>query len=105
MKRAKRRYIALGIDANATPSSKELMDAIWTTITKLYGEYGASLTNLTLIDYNPEKRVAVIRTSRAAVNIVRTALTLITTIADNEVAVHVLTVSGTIKALYKKLKQ
>ena len=105
MKRVKRRYLALEIDANETLSSKELIDAIWTAVTKLYGEYGASLTNLTLIDYNAEKKVAVIRTSRATVDMVRTALASITTIANKQVALHVPMVSGTIKALYKKLKQ
>ncbi len=104
MKRIKSRYLALEIDTNETLSSKELIDAIWTAVTKLYGEYGASLTNLTLIDYNTEKKVAVIRTSRATVDIVRAALASITTIANNQVAVHVLIVSGTIKALYKKMK-
>jgi len=105
LKRIKRRYIALKIDSSEMFSSKEFIDAIWNALVKLYGEYGASRTGLTLIDYDVEKRFAVIRTVHTAVEMVRTALVSITRIQDKPAAVHVLRVSGTIRALYKKIKQ
>jgi RNase P/RNase MRP subunit POP5 len=80
------------------------MDAVWGAVLKLYGEYGASRTGLTLIDYNLEKRFAVVRVAHTAVDIVRTALASITKIGNKPAAIHILTVSGTIKALYKKIK-
>jgi RNase P/RNase MRP subunit POP5 len=80
------------------------MDAIWNAVTKLYGEYGASLTSLALIDYDVEKKTAVIRTSLATVDLVRASLASITSVAGREVAVHILAVSGTIKALRKKAR-
>jgi RNase P/RNase MRP subunit POP5 len=80
------------------------MDTVWSAVTKLYGEYGASLTGLALIDYDAEKKTVVIRMALAAVNIVRTALASITSVANREAAVHVIAVSGTIKALYERLK-
>jgi RNase P/RNase MRP subunit POP5 len=80
------------------------MDAVWSAVTKLYGEYGASLTSLTLIDYNAEKKTAVIRTALATVGMVRTSLASITSVANREAAVHVVAVSGTIKALREKLE-
>ena len=104
MKRAKRRYLALQIDSEGAPTPKEFMDAVWGAVTKLYGEYGASLTGLTLIEYSVEKKTAVIRTALATVNMVRTSLASITSVANREAAVHVIAVSGTIKALYEKLK-
>ena len=104
MKRAKRRYLALQVDSDGAPTPKEFMDAVWSAVTKLYGEYGASLTGLSLIDYNEEKKTAVIRTALATVDTVRTALASITSVASREAAVHVIAVSGTIKALYEKLK-
>jgi len=79
------------------------MDAIWGAVVKLYGEYGASQTSLALIDYDVEKKTAVIRTSLATVDLVRASLASITSIAGREAAVHVLAVSGTIKALTKKM--
>ena len=104
MKRAKRRYLALQVDSDGAPTPKEFIDAVWSAVTKLYGEYGASLTSLALIDYDAEKKMAVIRTALATVDIVRTALASIMSIANREAAVHVVAVSGTIKSLREKLE-
>jgi RNase P/RNase MRP subunit POP5 len=95
----------LQLDSDGAPTPKEFMDAVWGAVTKLYGEYGASLTGLALIDYNAEKKTAVIRTALATVGVVRTSLASITSVANREVAVHVIAASGTIKALYEKLKE
>ena len=103
MKRVKRRYLALQIDSENLPRAKEFINEVWGATTKLYGEHGASLTNLTLIDYNLEKKAAVLRTSLSTLNLVRASLATITTLAGNEAAVHVIAVSGTLKALYKKI--
>ena len=105
MKRVKRRYLALQIDSGIAPSYKELMDVVWSAVAKLYGEYGASQTSLALIDYNVEKKTAVIRTSLATLDLVRASLASITSMAGNKAAVHVLAISGTIKALHKKTRQ
>jgi len=81
------------------------MDAVWSAVAKLYGEYGASQTSLALIDYDVEEKTAVIRTSLATLDLVRASLASITSVANREATVHVLAVSGTIKALYKKTRQ
>lgn len=105
LKRVKRRYLALEIDSGEMFSSWEFMDAVWSAVLKLYGEYGASRTGLTLIDYDVEKRFAVVRLVHTAVDMVRAALASITKIQDKPVIIHVLAVSGTIRALYKKIRQ
>lgn len=104
MKRVKRRYLALQVDSEHVPGQKELLDAVWGAIGKLYGEFGASLTSLALIDYNVEDKRAVLRANLAAADQVRTALASITAIAGKAATVHVLAVSGTIKALRARLK-
>jgi RNase P/RNase MRP subunit POP5 len=81
------------------------MDIVWGAVSKLYGEHGASLTNLSLIDYDAEKKTAVIRTALATVGMVRTSLASITSVANKEAAVHVVAVSGTLKALHKQLEK
>ena len=86
------------------PSQKEFMDAVWGAITKLYGEYGASLTSLALIHYDAQEKLAVLRANLVTVDNVRTALASITSVVGKEAAVHVLAVSGTIKALRAQLK-
>jgi ribonuclease P/MRP protein subunit POP5 len=105
LKRVKRRYLALQIDSEGALSRKEFIDAVWGAIIKLYGEYGASQTNLALIDYDLEKKTAVIRTSLVTLDLVRASLASITCLVDRTAAVHVLAVSGTIKALCKTLKR
>ncbi len=104
LKRVKRRYLALQLESEALPSEKELIDALWASVTKLYGEVGASLTSLALINFNVERRIIVIRTSLETVNLVRACLASITKIAGKDASVNVLAVSGTIKALHEGLK-
>ena len=104
MKRVKRRYLALQIDSDGVLSQKNFLEAVWSAVAKLYGEYGASLTNLVLIDFDVEKKMAVIRTSLATMDLIRASLASITSLGGREAAVHVLAVSGTIKALRKKEK-
>ena len=105
LKKERRRYLALEIDSEETFSSKELMNALWSAVLKLYGEYGASKTGLALIDYNGEKRFAVIRVVHTTVENIRAAIASITKITEKPAAIHVLNVSGTVKTLYKKLKK
>ena len=105
MKKTRRRYLAVKIDCDETFGSREFMSAVWDAVLRLYGEYGASRTGLALIDYDAEKKFAILRTVHTTVDNVRAALASITQIHDKPVAVHVLTVSGTIRALHKKIKQ
>jgi RNase P/RNase MRP subunit POP5 len=105
LKKIKRRYLALEIDSPETPSSNEFMDALWEAIYRLYGEHGASQTSLSLINFNESQKSVILRTGHTTVEMIRTALASITQIGDKPAAVHVVTVSGTIKALHKGLKQ
>jgi ribonuclease P/MRP protein subunit POP5 len=105
LKRVKRRYLAIKIDSSESFSSKEIMDAVWNAILKLFGEYGASQTGLRLIDYDVERKIVIIRTAHTTLTTVRAATASITQIEGKPASLHILTVSGTIKALHKKLNQ
>ena len=100
MKRTKRRYLALQLECEAMPSEREIIDALWASITKLYGEVGASLTGLTLINFNPSRKIVVIRVLLAALPSVRASLPTVTAVAGSAASVHVIAVSGTLKALF-----
>lgn len=102
MKRTKRRYLAVKIECKVVPSEREAIDAVWTSVTKLFGEVVASLTGLTLINYDQEKSVMVIRTSLATLSALRAALAAITSVANVEAAMHVFAVSGTLKSLFSR---
>jgi len=104
LKRVKRRYLALQFDCEGVPDEREIMDAVWAAVTNLYGEVGASLTGLTLINFNVERKVAVIRTSLASLPSVRASLASVTSVAGKEASVHVLAVSGTLKALFTRIR-
>jgi len=102
LKVAKRRYVAVEIDSPEPFNSHEFMDAVWGTVSQLFGEYGASQASLSLVDYDTTKKLAVVRTWHKTLEMVRTALTSITHIGNKPVALHVLAVSGTLKALRRK---
>jgi len=102
LKTIKRRYLALEIDCEKMADSGEFMGAVWDALVRLYGEHGASQTGLGLIHYDSGERYAVIRTGHTALDMVRAALASMTQIRDKPAAVHVLRISGTIKALHKE---
>ncbi|MEM2148086.1 MAG: Rpp14/Pop5 family protein [Candidatus Bathyarchaeia archaeon] len=105
LKKSKRRYLALRVESSETFGTREFLEAVWCSIMQLYGEYGASKSGLKLIDYNEQSGLAIIRVAHTETEKVRAALASITEIASKPAAVHVLKVSGTIKALNKKVKQ
>jgi RNase P/RNase MRP subunit POP5 len=104
VKRQKRRYLALQLDVDCVPSDRDFLDAVWASMTKLYGEVGASLAGLALISYDCEGKMAVLRANLVAADNVRAAIAAMTTLGGKAAAVHVLAVSGTIRALHKRLK-
>ncbi len=106
LKRLKRRYLALQLETEGATSEQAFIEAIWASFTQLFGEYGASFSNLALIRYDCESKQAVIRVNLEAFNNLRATLATITSIGDKPAAVHVIAVSGTIKALLanKRLK-
>jgi RNase P/RNase MRP subunit POP5 len=105
LKVMKRRYLAVSMDSSETFDSHEFMNALWGAVSKLFGEYGASQAGLSLIDYDEANKLVVIRTWHKTLEMVRTALASTTQILNKPVALHVLAVSGTIKALRRKLEK
>ena len=86
------------------PTEREFIDAIWASVTRLYGEVGASQTGLCLINFDAERKAAVIRVSLASLNMVRASLSALTSVGGKEAALQVLVVSGTLKALCSNIK-
>jgi RNase P/RNase MRP subunit POP5 len=103
MKRTKRRYLALQLECEGVPSERELLDAVWVSVSKLFGEVGASTTGLALILLDAERKLAVLRCTLVSLPAVRASLASLTKVAGKEAAVHVLAVSGTLKALFSSL--
>lgn len=102
LKRVKRRYLAVQVDCDGKLSQRDFLDSIWNSITRIYGEYGASQTSLALMDFSEESKTAIIRVSLKTLQQVRASLVSITQIGSTDAAVHVIAVSGTIKSLRHK---
>lgn len=100
--RVRKRYLALEVVSERIIEGKEIMNAIWNAILQLFGEYGASQTNLQLIEYNSQKNHAIIRCSHKALEMVKASITSITEINGKLAAIYALRVSGTLRALRKK---
>jgi len=99
----RRRYIAVRIDSDQTIEREDFIRAVWSNILRLFGEYGASQMELKIIDYDPKKRLAVLRCSHKALPLVKASILCITHIGASEVAIRVERVSGTLRALRRKL--
>jgi ribonuclease P/MRP protein subunit POP5 len=103
LKRVKRRYLAVQLESEGLPTEREFMDAVWASVTKLYGEVGASLTGLALINFDGKRKIFVVRTSLASLPMVRASLAAVTCVVGKGASMHVLAVSGTLKALYANI--
>jgi RNase P/RNase MRP subunit POP5 len=57
-----------------------------------------------MIRYDQDTRLAIIRVANPASDMVRAALATITEIADTPASIHVFAVSGTIKALSRRIR-
>lgn len=102
LKRVKKRYLVVEVDSAHAIGEGELLDAIWTSITKLYGEYGASKVALRIIDYETARKVAFVRIASEALEMTRTAIAAVTKINNGIASLHVAAVSGTIKSLRQR---
>jgi len=102
--RARRRYVLAKIDSEMMPSERDFQKLLWSSIIRLFGEYGASHADISLIEYNREARYAIIRCQHNALPMVRAALAAILKADGDRISVHVLLVSGTLKALRRKMQ-
>lgn len=100
--RLRRRYLALKVESEEPLSEKDLVKTIWNSVLQLFGEYGASQTNLYLVEFDPEDGNAILRCSHKTVDMVRASVAAITRINEKSVAIHIMRVSGTLRALRKK---
>ena len=102
IKREKRRYLALEVVGEQPLNEGIILDAVQASVNRLFGEYGASKTNLKLIKYLPERGQVVVRCSHKMLEEIRAAIASTVEVNGKTAAIHVVGVSGTLKALSKK---
>lgn len=102
--RLRRRYFAIKLETEEKIDKGKVVNAIWNAIYELFGDYGASKAGLTVIDYMEEEKLLILRCYHKAVDMVRAAIAFVTKIEEKPVAMHVIAISGTIKALRRKIR-
>ena len=105
IKREKRRYLALKVFSEQIVEEFTVFNAVKDSVLGLFGEYGASKTSLKQVKYFPEKNQVILRCSHVMLEQVRAAIAAIIEINGKSAAVHVVAVSGTLKALSKKIQK
>jgi len=101
-KGVRRRYLAFKIVSEGTVTEGELTKALWDAVLRLFGEYGASQTGLLLVEHSEERNYAVLRCRHKALELVRASVASITELKGKPAVLHVIGISGTLKALHKK---
>ena len=105
LEKIRRRYLLVKIDGNKIPHERDFQNALWLSLIRLFGEYGASQAEMTLTEYDPKMKYAIIRCSHKSLFMIRPAITTITKIGDAKIALHVLLVSGTLKTLRRRMQK
>ncbi|MBS7606722.1 MAG: Rpp14/Pop5 family protein [Candidatus Bathyarchaeia archaeon] len=105
LEKPRRRYILIKIDCDGVPGERDFQNALWSGIMRLFGEYGASQTDISMIEYNRDAGYAIVRCQHKALPMVRAAIPTITKVGDKSVVLHVLLTSGTLKALRKGVQK
>ena len=101
-RRVRKRYLAFRVVSEQPVNGGDVMDAVWKAVLQLFGEYGASQASLSLIEYNSQKNYVIVGCSHTAVEMARASIASITEMNGKPAAIHVLGVSGTLRALRKK---
>ncbi|MBN1682388.1 Rpp14/Pop5 family protein [Candidatus Bathyarchaeota archaeon] len=98
----RRRYLRFNVYSKNELNGINVYEGIKTSIKELYGLKGLIKADPKLIEYDPLKKSGILRCTHNELINTRAAIASITKIQDCELAIHVLKVSGTIKALKRK---
>jgi len=102
IRRVKQRYFALKIESAESFEEGDVRDAVWSAVIQLFGQYGASQAGLFLVEYDKGKKQAVLRCAQRALSMVHASVVSVTKMKDEPATIHVLRISGTLRALRKK---
>lgn len=101
----RRRYIGVKAESEGEIEGRSLAVAVSSSLVRLFGEYGASLADLRLVDCQPESRCAIFRCNHKALDMARASIVALKGVDGEKTALRIVCVSGTLKALRKRLSQ
>ena len=89
------------LDPETELKEKEIINTIWSTLTKLFGEYSAYKTGLWMIEFDPENNWGILRCNNITDKKLIASLAFIRQIKNIRVIFHTINASGTIKKIKK----
>ena len=101
----RRRYIAVEIDSDRMFDGRDVRNAVLDSVLRLFGEYGASRSELALIEYDQERKQAILRCSHEALDLVKASIVAMTEVSGEKATAHIMLVSGTLKSLRRKMSK
>lgn len=99
VRRVRRRYLRFRIASDRRYRRQEVADAVQRGVLLLYGVLGVSQMEPVFIEFDEDEQTGILRCSHLHLRQVRASLAYITSIGGSAASIHVLRVSGTIKAL------
>ncbi len=102
--REKRRYAAVKVFSEKSVKKEDVESAIMHSLVDIAGEINIAIANVKFLKElcKEEKQIYVIRFSHSAKELVHAAIALVNRIGDSKVAMRIIGISGTIKALKRK---
>jgi len=100
--RRRRRYLWIAVRGDTSFAYNDVAEAIQRSLLNLFGVEGLSLAEPKLIDFDEGVQSGILRCNHLRLENVRASLAHVTSIEGSTAAIHVINVSGTIKALKKK---
>jgi len=100
----KKRYLSFEILSNSSIPANEVEKAVYDSTLNFLGTFEAGKASLMFLNDKYSSNTGVIKTNHKYTDKVRTALSLIKTIDNNEVIVRTRVVSGTLKKAISKFK-
>jgi ribonuclease P/MRP protein subunit POP5 len=94
--------VAFRVFSQEPVTREEVVRAIWRESAGFLGENRLSELELWVLDYDGEKQQGFLTCTHRGVEVVKACLTLISAAQEKKIMVHVLGVSGTVKALNRK---
>ena len=104
MVRARRkRYLALKVEGEGPRNAGELEEVVLKAIIGLFGQDGAAKAGVKVVEYDPARGVGIVRCYHEHMGLVRASLASVVEHGGRPLALHVVDVSGTLRALRKRL--
>ena len=101
--RERNRYIAFEVSSEAALDRKPVVDAVWSSLLRLFGEVGAAKTSLWVMDWEKTKNKGIIKVNHKSLQTMRQSMAQVREIDGKKASINTLTTSGTLKGARERL--